>query len=199
MRAALSRDNVVRIGLLVWLTLVYMALWGDLSVGNLLGGLVIGLVIMVALPLPLLPVNGRLNPLPLLELAAVSTYYALESSFQVAWLAVRPAPTPVSGVLRVSLRTRSDLVLVLCVDLLNLIPGTMVLEIDRQRCVVYVHVLDVSSDAAVDKFYRTTRRLERLLIDAFERPLTPRDAVSKPAGDILAPDPNTEPPNGVQR
>ncbi|WP_082392901.1 Na+/H+ antiporter subunit E [Nocardia arizonensis] len=168
----MTRDNVVRISLLAWLTLVYMALWGDLSVGNLLGGLAVGLIIMVALPLPLLPINGRFNPLPLPEFLVVSAYYALESSFQVAWLAIRPAPTPVSGVLRVSLRTRSDLVLVLCTDLLNLIPGTMVLEIDRQRCVVYVHVLDVSSDAAVDKFYRTTRRVERLLIDIFERPVS---------------------------
>ncbi|MEV0295648.1 Na+/H+ antiporter subunit E [Nocardia sp. NPDC050710] len=167
----MNRDNVVRVGVLVWLTLVYTALWGDLSVGNLLGGLAIGALIMVALPLPRIPVTGRLNPLSLVELLVVSTYYALESSFQVAWFAVRPALPPVSGVLRVNLSTRSDLVLVLCTDLLNLIPGTMVLEIDRPRCVVYVHVLDVGSDAAVDKFYRTTRRLERLLIDAFERPV----------------------------
>ncbi|MBF6203542.1 Na+/H+ antiporter subunit E [Nocardia asteroides] len=164
-----ARDTVVRVGILVWLTLVWLALWGDLSTANLLGGLVIAALIMVALPLPRVPVSGRLNPFPLLELVVVSAYYAVESSLQVAWLAIRPAPMPVSGVLRVYARTRSDLVLVLWSDLLNLIPGTMVLEIDRGRCVVYVHVLDVGSDAAVDKFYRTTRRLERLLIEAFER------------------------------
>ncbi|MGK8520927.1 Na+/H+ antiporter subunit E [Nocardia asteroides] len=164
------RDTVVRAGILVWLTSVWLALWGDLSIANLLGGLAVAALIMVALPLPRVPVSGRLNPLPLLELVVMSAYYAVESSLQVAWLAIRPAPTPVSGVLRVPSATRSDLVLVLWTDLLNLIPGTMVLEIDRRRCVVYVHVLDVGSDAAVDKFYRTTRRLERLLIEAFERP-----------------------------
>ncbi|MEU2033036.1 Na+/H+ antiporter subunit E [Nocardia amamiensis] len=164
------RDTVVRIAILIWLTLVWIALWGDLSVANLLGGLVVAALIMVALPLPRVPVAGRLSPLPLLELLVASAYYAVESSLQVAWFAVRPAPTPVSGVLRVYSGTRSDLVLVLWADLLNLIPGTMVLEIDRRRCVVYVHVLDVGSDAAVDKFYRTTRRLERLLIEGLERP-----------------------------
>jgi multicomponent Na+:H+ antiporter subunit E len=116
------------------------------------------------------PVSGRLNPFPLVALIVSSAYYALESSLQVAWFAIRPAPMPVSGVLRVYARTRSDLVLVLWTDVLNLIPGTMVLEIDRRRWVVYVHVLDVGSDAAVDEFHRITRRLERLLIDAFERP-----------------------------
>ncbi|WP_067478142.1 Na+/H+ antiporter subunit E [Nocardia amamiensis] len=164
------RDTVVRIAILVWLTLVWIALWGDLSVANLLGGLVVATLIMVALPLPRVPVAGRLRLLPLIELLVVSAYYALESSLQVAWFAIRPAPTPVSGVLRVYSGTRSDLVLVLWADLLNLIPGTMVLEIDRRRCVVYVHVLDVGSEAAVDKFYRTTRRLERLLIEGLERP-----------------------------
>ncbi|BDT93766.1 Na+/H+ antiporter subunit E [Nocardia sputorum] len=165
-----GHEAVVRVGVLVWLTVVWLALWGDLSVANLLGGLVVAALIMVALPLPRVPVSGRLNPLPLLELVVVSAYYALESSLQVAWFAIRPAPTPVSGVLRVYARTRSDLVLVLWTDVLNLIPGTMVLEIDRRRCVIYVHVLDVGSDAAVDKFFRITRRLERLLIEAFERP-----------------------------
>ncbi|WP_051023139.1 Na+/H+ antiporter subunit E [Nocardia pneumoniae] len=164
------RDTVVRIAILGWLALVWIALWGDLSVANLLGGLVVGALIMVALPLPRVPVTGRLSLLPLIELILASVYYAVESSLQVAWFAIRPAPTPVSGVLRVYSGTGSDLVLVLWADLLNLIPGTMVLEIDRRRCVVYVHVLDVGSDAAVDKFYRTTRRLERLLIEGLERP-----------------------------
>ncbi|MBF6334517.1 Na+/H+ antiporter subunit E [Nocardia abscessus] len=164
------RDTVIRVGILLWLTLVWLALWGDLSVANILGGLVVGALIMVALPLPRVPVTGRLNPLPMVELIVVSSYYALKSSLQVAWFAIRPAGTPVSGVLRVYSATRSDLVLVLWTDLLNLIPGTMVLEIDRGRCVVYVHVLDVGSDAAVAEFYRTTRRLERLLIEVFERP-----------------------------
>ena len=166
----LSRDTLVRIGVLLWLTIVYIALWGDLSVANLLAGLTVGTLIMVVLPLPRIPVSGRLHPLSLAELIVVASYYAIESSLQIAWFAIRPAPPPVSGVLRVYLSTRSDLVLVLCTDVLNLIPGTIVLEIDRQRCIVYVHVLDVSSAAAVDKFYRTTRQVERLLIEAFERP-----------------------------
>ncbi|MET8873010.1 Na+/H+ antiporter subunit E [Nocardia sp. NPDC004604] len=165
-----SRTTAVRIGVLLWLTIVWLMLWGDLSVGNLLAGLGVGALIMLTLPLPRVPVSGRLHPVSLAELIIVSAYYALESSLQVAWFAVRPAPPPVSGVLRVNLSMRSDLVLVLCADVLNLIPGTMVLEIDRQRCVIYVHVLDVSSEAAVDTFYRTTRRLERLLISSFERP-----------------------------
>ncbi|WP_345494724.1 Na+/H+ antiporter subunit E [Nocardia callitridis] len=166
----MQRETLVRIGVLLWLTIVYIALWGDLSIANVLGGLAIGALIMLLLPLPRVPVSGRLHPLSLLQLIVVASYYAVESSLQIAWFAIRPAPPPVSGVLRVYLSTRSDLVLALCTDVLNLIPGTIVLEIDRRRCIVYVHVLDVGSEEAVDKFYRTTRHVERLLINALERP-----------------------------
>ncbi|MFE3544209.1 Na+/H+ antiporter subunit E [Nocardia sp. NPDC059177] len=166
----MTRDNALRVGVLIWLTAVWVALWGDLSIANLVAGLVVALVVVFALPLPLVPVTGRFHPLSFLELIVVGTYYALESSLQVAWFGIRRAGPPVSGVLRVHLDIQSDLVLVMCADLLNLIPGTMVLELDRPRNVVYVHVLDVGSDEAVEKFYRVTRRLERLMINAFERP-----------------------------
>jgi len=166
----MTRETLVWIGGLAWLAVVYTALWGDFSVGNVVTGLVIGAIVMLALPLPRVPISGRLHPLTLAELIAVSAYYALESSLQIAWFAIRPSGAPVSGVLRVRLAIRSPLVMVLCADLLNLIPGTMVLEIDRDSHTVWVHVLDVGSDAAVERFYFTTRRLEKLLIRAFERP-----------------------------
>ncbi|WP_040838932.1 Na+/H+ antiporter subunit E [Nocardia brevicatena] len=166
----MNREKLVWVGVLVWLTAVWVALWGKVSVANVFGGLAVGLVIMVALPLPRVPVRGRVRVLPLIQLAGVSIYYALESSLQLAWFAIRPTPPPIPGVLRVRFRFTSDLVMVLCINLLNLIPGTMVLEVDRERRVVYVHVIDVGSEAAVEKFVRTNRRLERLLIAAFERP-----------------------------
>ncbi|WP_459548289.1 Na+/H+ antiporter subunit E [Nocardia sp. X0981] len=173
LRTVVSRDNVLRVGVLVWLAVVWVALWGQVSTANVLAGLVVGLVIMVTLPLPWIPVRGRLRLLPLLKLAVVSVYYGLESSIQLAWLALRPGPPPVSAVLLVHLGFRSDLVLVLYTNLLNLFPGTMVLEIDREQCEVYVHVVDISGEEAVAKFYRTSRKLERLLIETFQRRATP--------------------------
>ncbi|MCX0270695.1 Na+/H+ antiporter subunit E [Nocardia zapadnayensis] len=173
MSRLLNRDNVLRVGILIWLTAVWVALWGRVSVANVLAGAGVGVVIMVALPLPWIPTRGRLRPVPLVKLTAVSIYYALESSLQLAWFAVRPGPPPPSGVLKVQFAFRSDLVMVLCTNLINLIPGTMVLEIDREHCAAYVHVIDVSSAEAVAKFYHTIRVLERLLIDGLERRATP--------------------------
>ena len=165
----MNRPRLVQVFVLAWLTVVWVWLWGDISAANIISGATVGFFIMLLLPLPRVPVEGRAHPLSILMLFLTVCYYALESSAQVAWLAVRPGPLPVTGVLRVRLKIRSDLILVLCCDVLNLIPGTMVLEIDQERRLVYVHVLDVGSDAAVTKFYRSTHRLERLFISSFER------------------------------
>ena len=59
--------------------------------------------------------------------------------------------------------------LTLFVDGLNLFPGTLVLEIDQTRRLIYVHLLDMGSQKAVDSFFQSVRRLERLFIAAFER------------------------------
>ncbi|WP_068278610.1 Na+/H+ antiporter subunit E [Aldersonia kunmingensis] len=166
----MTRTRLVQFGVLAWLTLVYCWLWGHVSVGNILAGLAVGVVIMVMLPLPRVPVSGRLHPVSFVKLVGLVIYLSLESSLQVAWLAIRPSPPPVTGVLRVRLNIQSDLVLVLTCDVLNLIPGTMVLELDRDRRVAYVHVLDVGSEKAVDYFYKTTRRIEAAFVATFERP-----------------------------
>lgn len=165
----LNRFLLLRLWTLAWLTAVWVLLWGNVSVANVLGGIVVGLGIMVLLPLPKVPVEGRVHVLSLIRLLGVFLYYAAESSLSVAWLAIRPKAPPVTGVLRCRLAIKSDLVLTLCVDALNLIPGTMVLEIDQTRRLVYVHVLDMGTQKSVDSFYRSVRRLEKLFIAAFER------------------------------
>jgi len=96
-------------------------------------------------------------------------WWLVVSSTQVAWLALRPGPPPLSAVLRARLALKSDLVLALAVNIMNLTPGTIVLEIDQTRRLVYVHVLDVGSQRSVDRFYQQVTKLERLLVSSFER------------------------------
>ena len=61
------------------------------------------------------------------------------------------------------------LVLALAVNIVNLTPGTIVLEIDQVRRMIYVHVIDVGSDRAVKRFYQQIEQIERMLIASFER------------------------------
>ena len=167
---------LLRAWVLCWLILVWMLLWGTVSAANVLSGLAVALVITVLLPLPPVPIEGRLHPLSALRLVGQVAYYLVVSSVQVAWLAVRPGPPPTSAVLRAHLALKSDLVLALAVNVVNLTPGTIVLEIDQTRRLIYVHVLDVGSQRAVQRFYRQIAEVERLMIAAFERPADWRPA-----------------------
>lgn len=163
------RRIVLRAWVLVWLTLVWILLWGNVSGANIASGLVIAAAVTALLPLPPVPIEGRLHLLALARLVALVTWYLLMSSFQVAWLAIRPGPTPRGAVLRTRLNIKSDLVLALAVNIINLIPGSIVLEIDQARRIIYVHQIDVGSRRSVQRFYHQVRQVERLLIASFER------------------------------
>jgi multicomponent Na+:H+ antiporter subunit E len=163
------RRTLLRAWVLCWLILVWILLWGTVSAANILSGLTIALIITLLLPLPTVPIEGRVHPLSLLRLVLVVAGYLVLSSFQLAWLAVKPGPPPLSAVLRAHLAIKSDLVLALAVNIINLTPGTIVLEIDQVRRMVYIHVIDVGSERSVNRFYRQVAQIERLLIRSFER------------------------------
>ena len=163
------RRYALRVWMVCWLILVWILLWGTVSPANILGGLAIALVITLLLPLPVVPIEGRVHLLSLLRLIGQVAYLLVLSSVQVAWLAVKPGPPPLTAVLRVRLAVKSDLVLALAANIITLIPGSIVLEIDQTRRLLYAHVIDVGSDASVDRFYRQISDLERLLMASFER------------------------------
>ena len=162
------RRILLRVWVLIWLMLVWILLWGTFSAANMLSGLVIALIITLLLPLPVVPVEGRLHPISLLGLIGMVGWYLVLSSLQLALLAVKPGPPPLSAVLRAHLAIKSDLVLALAVNIINLTPGTIVLEIDQVRRMIYVHVIDVGSDRAVKRFYSQIAQVERRLIASFE-------------------------------
>ncbi|GAB5900631.1 MULTISPECIES: Na+/H+ antiporter subunit E [Mycolicibacterium] len=163
------RRLMLRAWVLCFLILVWILLWGTVSAANILSGLAVAVLITVLLPLPAVPVEGRVHPLSLLKLILLVAYYLVLSSVQVAWLAIRPGPPPLVAVLRAHLALKSDLVLALAVNIFNLIPGSIVLEIDQTRRMLYLHVIDVGSERAVQRFYKQVAEVERLLVAAFER------------------------------
>ena len=90
------RRLTLRIWVLLWLVLVWILLWGDVSAANVCRGLAIALVITLLLPLPPVPVEGRVHPISLLRLIVQVAWYLVLSSTQVAWLAIRPGPPPLT-------------------------------------------------------------------------------------------------------
>lgn len=165
----MTRQHLLRATTVAWLVAVWLLLWGTVSAANVISGLAVALFITFLLPLPRVPVQGKPHPLAVLRLVLNANWWLVRSSLQLAWLTLRPGPPPRAAVLRARLNLKSDLVLALGVNILNLTPGTLVLEIDQTQRLVYVHVLGVGSPGSVDAFYKQVADLERLLVAAFER------------------------------
>ncbi len=68
------------------------------------------------------------------------------SSIGIVRLAFRFGHTPRSAIIRVQLRSHSDLYLTQTAELVSLVPGTIVVEARRATSTLYLHVLDAVSD-----------------------------------------------------
>ncbi|OBF91224.1 multisubunit Na+/H+ antiporter subunit MnhE [Mycolicibacterium flavescens] len=163
------RSVALRVWIFCWLVFVWILLWGNFSAANVLSGAAVAALITWLLPLPAVPVEGKVHVLSLIRLILTVAYRLVLSSVQVAVLSLKPRP-PLSAVLRAQLSVKSDLVLSLAVVIFNLIPGSIVLEIDQTRRLLYMHVIDVGSDRALQAFYHQVAVIERLLVATFERP-----------------------------
>lgn len=163
------RAIALRLSTVAALTAVWVLLWGRITAANIIGGITVAVVIMVLLPMPRVPVQGKAHPWPVLQLLGLFTWYLVASSIQLMWLAIKPGPLPQTGVLRVPVTIKSDLVLVLASSIVTLIPGSIVLEIDQVRRILYCHVIDVGSPRSVERFYHQVAQVQRLLVAAFER------------------------------
>ncbi|WP_369931394.1 Na+/H+ antiporter subunit E [Plantactinospora sp. BC1] len=133
------RDHLITVG---WLVTVWSLLWGEFSVGNLLSGVLAAVVILVFLPLPRVTFGGRLRPLALAEFVGRFVVELVVASVQVGWVALRPG-RPRNAIIAIRLRVRTDLNLALTAEVLSLVPGTLIVEADRETGTLYVHVLDV--------------------------------------------------------
>lgn len=163
------RDVLIRVWALAWLTFVWVLLWGAITPANIIGGILVGLVVLILMPLPPVPVEGKLHLLSALRLLGRILVDLAKSSVEVAWLACRPGSPPLTAILKVNVKVKSDLVLGLLVDAINVVPGTIVLEVDRTKRDLYIHVLDVGTPERIQRFYSSVAYLEHLFIRAFER------------------------------
>lgn len=149
----------------IGLTIVWMMLWGDLSIAAATLGLAVALAVQLAFPLPDVPEMERFRPVALARLSAWVLWGLVRASvvLAVSVLAVR---RPLQhALIRVPLRSESAFVQAMTVEVVTLIPGSVVVElIDRE---LVLHVFDAASDEAIERARDEVRAAERLLVRAF--------------------------------
>ncbi|WP_100500888.1 Na+/H+ antiporter subunit E [Geodermatophilus chilensis] len=174
-----------QVPLIVWLVLVWMLLWGTWSWANLLSGLLVALAVLTLLPLPHVVGGARVRPVPLLAFLGHFVVDLFVSGAQVAWQTVRPRPVTRSAIVRVQLRADSDLLLTMVAEALSLVPGSLVLDLDREEKLITLHLLQVRDLAAVAEEKASVLRTEDRLVRAFGSPADVARLSAAPAAERL--------------
>lgn len=152
--------------LLVWLVLVWNLLWGTFSWANLLSGALLAVVVTTLLPLPPVTTSGRFRPLAALRFLGRFVVDLLVSSVEVSWLAFRPGRHR-SAIITVQLRTDSDLLLTVIAEALSLVPGSLVLDLDRERRLMALHLVQVRDAEHVERQRANVLAMEDRVVRAF--------------------------------
>ncbi|MER7456041.1 Na+/H+ antiporter subunit E [Micromonospora sp. NPDC126480] len=162
-RVARWRDQLVTYG---WLVLVWNLLWGAFSWVNLIGGLLVAAVVLLFFPLPPVTFGGRVRPRALLAFLLRFAAELVAASLHVARIAVQPGYVPCGAIIAVRLRVRTDLNLALTAEAISLVPGTLIVDVDRGRGVLYVHLLDVHGPRDLAAGREQVRTIERRIVRA---------------------------------
>jgi multicomponent Na+:H+ antiporter subunit E len=153
--------------LLVWLVLVWMLLWGTWSWANLISGSVLAVLVTVLLPLPPVVGGARLHPVGLLVFLGHFVVDLVLSAAQVAWQTIRPGGIRHSAIIRVQMRTDSDLLLTIVAEALTLVPGSLVIDMDRPQRTLAMHILHVRDLADVERRRAAVLAEEERVVRAF--------------------------------
>ena len=146
--AALANQGPLFLGLV----LLWMLLWGSFSWLNLLTGALLAILISRGFYLPAVQLGLRLNLWFTFLYLTRLVFDIVRGSLQVAAVAFSPRYTPSNAIVAVHLRTRSDFILTLTGVSTSIVPGAIVVDVDRVQSTLYLHVLNVARPEQVERF-----------------------------------------------
>ncbi|MEO0494717.1 MAG: Na+/H+ antiporter subunit E [Actinomycetota bacterium] len=167
-----------RMFLIAWLVIVWMALWRDPSIANLVGGLLVAIGITWLFPVPTRRSTLRVRPLALLRFLGHAAVAIVRANLVVAWEVITPGNRTNEGVVAVDLREDHPVVITLVSHAIGLAPGTFVVDVEGEgdgdgSARIYVHVLHLRE---VEDVRHEVLELERLALAAVASQLHDEEA-----------------------
>ena len=159
---------------LLWIVTLWVLLWGDLSIANVLSGLAVAIVVLLFARTGMERSErrhpehrARLSPLAALHFVGFFLYKLVEANLVLAWEIVTPRNRINTGIVEVPLRTESNFATMVVADVITLTPGSLVIEAEGSPPVLYVHVLHLHD---LERVRRDLLRIEELSVRAFGSP-----------------------------
>jgi multicomponent Na+:H+ antiporter subunit E len=148
----------------ILLSLLWALLTGEVSVGSLFTGFALGYFALVLL----YPATGKKSSyfqktVQFIRFALFFTKELLVSSYRVAIDVAKPLPLMRPGVIGIPLDAETDLEITMLANIISLTPGTLSLDVSKDRKTLYIHAMYVINP---DDLRREIKDgLERRLLD----------------------------------
>jgi multicomponent Na+:H+ antiporter subunit E len=161
-----GRSLLRQLPLLVGLVVLWMFLWNQLTVLSAVTGVLVALLVTRVFFLPPVELSGRFNLGWALVFVVRFLADLVVASVEVAWKAVRPRGVTSNAIVAVQLHTRSDFVMTLVAEAASLVPGSLVVEADRERSILYMHALAVEDADGVERVRASVLGFEKRIARA---------------------------------
>lgn len=150
----------------LWLIALWMLLWGQFTVLAALTGFVVAVFVTRVFRLPPVELSGRVNLWYGTVFVVMFCLALVRGSLLVAWQTLNPTRYPGTAVIAVPLRTDDDLIMAHVGVTSSLIPGSLIIDVDRDRRILYLHVIGVSSEQDVENQRRAVQGWEARIVRA---------------------------------
>ncbi|WP_336632010.1 MULTISPECIES: Na+/H+ antiporter subunit E [unclassified Microbacterium] len=150
----------------VWLVALWMLLWGQFTVLAALTGIVVAVFVTRIFRLPPVELSGRVNIWYGFVFVVMFFLALIRGSLLVAWQTINLSRYPGTAIIAVPLRTDDDLIMAHVGVTASLIPGSLIVDVDRDRRILYLHVLGVSSQRDVENQRRAVQGWESRIVRA---------------------------------
>lgn len=150
----------------VWLVALWMLLWGQFTWLAFLTGLIAAIVVTRVFRLPPVELSGRVNLWWGLVFVLEFLVALVRGSLTVAWQVLRFGRQPGAAIIAVPLVTDDDLIMTHTGVTASLIPGSLIVETDRDRRILYLHVIGVRSARDVERQRESVQMWERRIVMA---------------------------------
>lgn len=150
----------------LWLVALWMLLWGQFTVLSLLTGIGAAVLVTRAFRLPPVELSGRVNLWWGLVFVLEFLVALVRGSLTVAMQVLDLRRQPGAAVIAAQLRTDDDLIMTHTAVTASLVPGSLILEADRDRRILYLHVIGVRSAADVERQRRSVLHWEERIVRA---------------------------------
>lgn len=169
-RRRIVRDILLQLPFMIWLVLLWMLLWQQFTPLAVVTGILVAVFVTRVFRLPTVELVGRVNVWHSLVFIVLFVGAVVTGAISVTIQVFDLRRQPGAAIIAIPLRYADDILTTHVAVTASLIPGSLVVESDRDRRIIYLHVIGVRTRDEVDRFREGVLRWERRIVRAVGTP-----------------------------